>query len=108
MRVQRLRRGICGWKRENRASPIFVKEQTRAAIVDALYRHQDPDRHWDPVTMPSGESTNQHLGGYTALVCLAMITAGESYQDQLNSKLARMLDVRIPNRGRYAAEDPEL
>ena len=57
-------------------------EQTRAAIVDALYRHQDPDRHWDPVTMPSGESTNQHLGGYTALVCLAMITAGESYQDQ--------------------------
>ena len=31
-----------------------------------------------------------------------------AYQDQLNSKLARMLDVRIPNRGRYAAEDPEL
>lgn len=53
----------------------------RDGIIAALYRHQDPDRHWDPVTMPYGESTNQHLGGYTALVCLALITAGESYQD---------------------------
>ena len=55
--------------------------EARDGIIAALYRHQDPDRHWDPITMPYGESTNQHLGGYTALVCLALITAGESYQD---------------------------
>ena len=44
----------------------------REAIVD---RHS-AKLHWDPRSMPSGESTGQHTGGYTALACLALTTAG--------------------------------
>jgi hypothetical protein len=75
--------------------------QMRDAIIEGLYRHQDPDRHWDPVTMPGGESTNQHLGGYTALVCLALITAGESYQDERLQGPLRDLEA-APLKGTYA------
>mmetsp|Transcript_203 Transcript_203/g.846 ORF Transcript_203/g.846 Transcript_203/m.846 type:complete len:283 (+) Transcript_203:1219-2067(+) len=44
VRVQRLRRGIRGWKRENRASPIFVEEQTRAALRHEPAGHPFPTR----------------------------------------------------------------
>jgi len=57
-------------------------EDTRKIIIEAIYEHGDSVRHWDPESMPSGESTNQRAGGYTALACLALVTAGESYQDQ--------------------------
>lgn len=57
-------------------------EDTRKIIIEALYQHRHPTRQWDPDVMPSGESTNQRTGGYTALACLALVTAGESYQDQ--------------------------
>ncbi len=76
-------------------------QSAREAIVEMIWKHQDPDRHWDPVTMPSGESTNQHLGGYTALACLALVTAGESYQDpRLDRPLADLKQTEL--RGTYA------
>ena len=50
------------------------------AIVEELYRRKDPKRFWDPVKPPTGESTRQG-GGYTALTVLALLYAGESYQN---------------------------
>ena len=76
-------------------------EEAREAIIEMIWSHQDPDRHWDPVKMPKGESTNQHLGGYTALACLALITAGESYQDPRFKKPLADLE-RAELRGTYA------
>lgn len=76
-------------------------QSARASIIEMIWQHQHPDRHWDPVTMPQGESTNQHLGGYTALVVLALVTAGESYQDhRLKQPLADLQKVEL--RGTYA------
>ncbi|MEE2719489.1 MAG: hypothetical protein VX727_06875 [Planctomycetota bacterium] len=76
-------------------------ERAREAIVEMIWSHQDPQRHWDPVTMPEYESTNQHLGGYTALACLALITAGESYQDpRFERPLADLQRAEL--RGTYA------
>ena len=76
-------------------------ETAREAIIEMIWEHQDPQRHWDPVTMPSGESTNQHLGGYTALACLSLVTGGVSYQDpRLEGPLADLRDAEL--RGTYA------
>ena len=50
------------------------------AIVDELYARKHPVRFWEPAKVPSGESKTQG-GGYTALVALALLHAGESYQD---------------------------
>jgi hypothetical protein len=49
------------------------------AIIEELYRRHDPQRFWEPETIPRGESPQQ--GGYTALAVLALASAGESYQD---------------------------
>jgi len=51
-------------------------ESLQTAIIDAHH----PKRHWDPPRMPSGESTRQHLGGYTALAALALLTSGADAQ----------------------------
>lgn len=76
-------------------------ETAREAIIEMIWEHQDSQRHWDPVTMPSGESTNQHLGGYTALACLSLVTGGVSYQDpRLEGPLADLRDAEL--RGTYA------
>lgn len=50
------------------------------AIVEELYARKDPQRFWDPIKPPSGESTTQG-GGYTALTVLSLLYAGQSYQD---------------------------
>lgn len=50
------------------------------AIVEELYRRKDPKRFWEPVKPVRGESTRQG-GGYTALTVLALLYAGESYQN---------------------------
>ncbi|MBM44393.1 MAG: hypothetical protein CMJ36_05220 [Phycisphaerae bacterium] len=76
-------------------------ERTRDIFIEALYEHQGPQGHWDPDSMPSGESTNQQTGGYTALACLALLSGGESYQDErLRDALAYLQ--RIEPIGTYA------
>jgi hypothetical protein len=54
--------------------------ESMAAISEAILSAHHPTRHWDPRKMPSGESTRQHLGGYTALATLALLTAGHDAQ----------------------------
>ncbi len=57
-----------------------------AAAIDvlgeAILAAHKPGSHWDPPKMPSGESTRQHLGGYTALATLALLTAGHDAQSK--------------------------
>lgn len=50
------------------------------ALVDALYSKKAGERVWEPEKPPPGDSTRQG-GGYTALVTLAMLAAGQTYQD---------------------------
>jgi hypothetical protein len=50
------------------------------AIVDDLYQRKHATRFWDPEKAPPGTSTKQG-GGYTALTVLALLYAGQSYQD---------------------------
>jgi hypothetical protein len=50
------------------------------ALVDALYARKHAERVWEPEKVPAGDSTRQG-GGYTALVMLAMLYAGQSYQE---------------------------
>jgi hypothetical protein len=50
------------------------------ALVDELYERKDPGRFWEPAKPPSGQSQRQG-GGYTALTVLAMLYAGQSYQE---------------------------
>ncbi|MDP7028732.1 MAG: hypothetical protein QF733_00755 [Phycisphaerales bacterium] len=55
----------------------------RAAIdvlSEAILAAHQPGSHWDPPRMPAGESTRQHLGGYSALATLALLTAGHDAQ----------------------------
>ena len=47
----------------------------KTAIIDRHHKR----RHWDPAKMPTGESTRQRVGGYTALACLALVTAGHPW-----------------------------
>ena len=50
------------------------------AIVAELYSREHPDRFWEPEKTPPGDSTRQR-GGYTALTVLALLSAGQTYQD---------------------------
>jgi len=54
--------------------------QAIAAITEELHARRHPDRFWEPEKTPSGESVRQQ-GGYTALVMLAMLYGGQTYQD---------------------------
>ncbi len=49
------------------------------AIVQELYARKDPVRFWEPTKLPTGESKQR--GGYSALVVLALLSAGETFQD---------------------------
>lgn len=52
------------------------------AIVDELYERKEAHRFWDPAIWTSREhGSESQTGGYTALVTLALLYAGESYQD---------------------------
>lgn len=50
-----------------------------SAIVEELYTRKHEQRFWEPEKLPVGES--KQSGGYTALVVLALLHAGETYQD---------------------------
>lgn len=61
----------------------LTDEHVRKAIqtlVDSLYERQHPQRFWEPEKIPANESSTQG-GGYTALAILALLNAGQSYQD---------------------------
>ncbi|MHC4415486.1 MAG: hypothetical protein ACYS0G_09400 [Planctomycetota bacterium] len=49
------------------------------AIVEDLYARKDPTSFWEPARVPTGES--RQTGGYTALTVLALLHAGQTYQD---------------------------
>ena len=57
--------------------PAFLSgqdvEEAMDAISTSILDSHHKKRHWDPNKMPEGESTRQHLGGYTALATLAPV-----------------------------------
>lgn len=64
------------------------------AIVDELYQRKHDERFWEPGSLPSGQSEQE--GGYTALVVLALVRAGESYQDpRLRDAVSYLEEVSI-------------
>lgn len=53
-----------------------------SAIVDELNRRKDPDHFWDPKRWVYNQHGDEkQVGGYTALCALALLSAGESYQN---------------------------
>ncbi len=50
------------------------------AMVDELYARRDAARFWEPARYESSVDSGQ-AGGFTALAVLALLYAGESYQD---------------------------
>lgn len=82
---------LCGLLALSRPAPAqseitaanLTDEHVRKAIdalVDALYNKKAGERVWEPEKVAPGDSTRQG-GGYTALVTLAMLSAGQTYQD---------------------------
>lgn len=52
------------------------------AIVDELNKRKDPDHFWDPKRWVYNQhGDDAQVGGYTALCALALLSAGQSYQD---------------------------
>ena len=70
-------------------------------ISEAILSAHHPTRHWDPRKMPAGESSRQHLGGYTALATLALLTAGHDAQSSPLREAIEYLKEIEPN-GTYA------
>lgn len=70
------------------------------ALVETLHARKDPQRLWDPERVPSGESKRQG-GGYTALAVLALLYAGQSYQDPRLRDAVEYLE-QLEMQGTYA------
>ena len=75
-------------------------QKAAAALIDSLYARKQPDRFWELEKIPANESTRQG-GGYTALAALALVHAGESYQDP-NLKDAIEYLAALDMQGTYA------
>ncbi|MCZ6810819.1 MAG: DUF4159 domain-containing protein [Planctomycetota bacterium] len=75
-------------------------QKTIDAIVQELYTRKSPDRFWEPKTPPRGESIKQG-GGYTALTVLALLYAGQSYQDSRLRDAVAYLE-QLAMQGTYA------
>ncbi len=71
-----------------------------SALVDALYARKDSNRAWEPAKVPAGDSTRQ-CGGYTALVMISMLYAGQSYQEPRLRDAVEYLE-RLSMEGTYA------
>ncbi|MHC4764540.1 MAG: DUF4159 domain-containing protein [Planctomycetota bacterium] len=87
------------------AAETLTDEQVQAAtraIVEELYRAKDPQRFWDPPSWdPDRHGQRAQAGGYTALAVLALLHAGESYQDpRLRDAVAHL--EQAPLAGTYA------
>ncbi len=78
-----------------------VRAATRA-ITAELYERKDPDRFWDPPSWdPDRDGQSAQAGGYTPLVVLALLHAGESYQDpRLRDAITHLQQVELT--GTYA------
>ena len=78
-----------------------VQEAVRA-IVEELYRLQAPPHDWDPPSWnPDRDGQRSQAGGYTPLVVLALLHAGESYQQpRLREAIGRLEKARLV--GTYA------
>jgi hypothetical protein len=87
------------------AATTLTDEQVQAAtraIIEELYRVRDPHRFWDPPTWdPDRHGQKAQVGGYTALVVLALLYAGESYQDPRIRDAVAHLEA-APLEGTYA------
>ena len=72
------------------------------AIVEELYRLQAPPHDWDPPSWnPDRDGQRSQAGGYTPLVVLALLHAGESYQHpRLREVIDRLAKARLV--GTYA------
>ena len=72
------------------------------AIVAELYRRRDPRHDWDPVPWnPDRDGQASQVGGYTPLVILALLHAGESYQEpRLRESIDRLEQAKMS--GTYA------
>jgi len=72
------------------------------ALVEELYERKDPEHFWDPkhwTYNPYGEESQ--VGGYTALCALALLYAGESYQNpQLRDAIDHLAEYGLS--GTYA------
>jgi hypothetical protein len=73
-----------------------------AAMVDALYAHKDAKHFWDPPTWdPQTHGSRTQAGGYTALAVLALLSAGESYQNpRLRDAIEHLVQLELG--GTYA------
>lgn len=76
-------------------------EEAIDAISTSILDSHHKKRHWDPAKMPEGESTRQHLGGYTALATLALLTAGHDAQSSPLREAITYLQTIEPD-GTYA------
>lgn len=73
---------------------------TIGAIVEELYDRRHPERFWEP-TQGRGDGSQFQVGGYTALVTLALLYAGESYQNPVLSEVIDHLK-EVELEGTYA------
>lgn len=69
------------------------------AIVQELYERKDPVRFWEPAKLPTGQS--KQTGGYTALTVLALLSAGQTFQDPRLRDAVSYLE-RVDMDGTYA------
>ena len=70
-----------------------------SAMVQELYERKDPVRFWEPSKLPTGES--KQAGGYTALTVLALLSAGQTFQDPRLRDAVSYLE-RVGMDGTYA------
>lgn len=70
------------------------------ALTQKLYSLKHAQRFWEPERVPPDEDTHQ-AGGYTALAVLALLHAGESYQEPRLADAIEFLSA-CPMEGTYA------
>ena len=72
-----------------------------AAMVEELYARRDAEKFWEPARYDSSVDSGQ-AGGFTALAVLALLYAGESYQDPRLREAVTYLE-NLGLNGTYAA-----
>lgn len=90
------------------ANPRLTAEELTAehvvkaidALVEAIYDRKNPTTYWEP-TAGRGDGSQYQTGGHTALAVLALLHAGESYQNErLRGAVEHLKDVDLE--GTYA------
>jgi hypothetical protein len=70
------------------------------AIAEELVRRKDPERFWEPASYGDNVAATQ-AGGYTALVVLSLLYAGDTYQSERLADAIAYLE-RVELGGTYA------